>query len=102
MQIDHSFIVDDPRLPDMKATYSRHIVVVAEVYFGQLWWGGEGVHLLTPPREKNSGNEVVTLTFAAETLTLAFDFISCVGWVLTEFKLYATSISIVISTAGTV
>ena len=41
MQIDHSFIVDDPRLPDMKATYSRHIVV-AEVYFGQLWGGGGG------------------------------------------------------------
>ena len=66
MQIDHSFIVDDPRLPDMKAIYSRHTVVVAEVYFGQLW---EGVHLLTPPRKKNSGNEIVTLTFAAETLT---------------------------------
>ena len=98
MQIDHSFIVDDPRLPDMKATYSRHIVV-AEVYFGQLWGG---VHLLTPPLKKNSGNEIVTLTFAAETLTLAFDFISCVGCVLTVFTLYATSFSIVISTAGTV
>ena len=98
MQIDHSFIVDDPRLPDMKATYSRHIFV-AEVYFGQLWGG---VHLLTPPRKKYSGNEIVTLTFAAETLTLAFDFISCVGCVLTVFTLYATSISIVISTAGTV
>lgn len=98
MQIDHSFIVDDPRLPDMKATYSRHIVV-AEVYFGQLWGG---VRLLTPPRKKNSGNEIVTLTFATETLTLAFDFISCVGCVLTVFTLYATSISIVISTAGTV
>ena len=98
MQIDHSFIVDDPRLPDMKATYSRHIVV-AEVYFGQLWGG---VHLLTPSRKKNSGNETVTLTFATETLTLAFDFISCVGCVLTVFTLYATSISIVISTAGTV
>lgn len=98
MQIDHSLIVDDPRLPDMKATYSRHIVV-AEVYFGQLWGG---VHLLTPPRKKNSGNEIVTLTFATETLTLAFDFISCVGCVLTVFTLYATSISIVISTAGTV
>ena len=99
MQIDHSFIVDDPRLPDMKATYSRHIVVVTEVYFGQLWGG---VHLLAPPRKKNSGNEIVTLTFAAETLTLAFDFISCVGCVLTVFTLYPTSISIVISTAGTV
>ena len=98
MQIDHSFIVDDPRLPDMKATYSRHIFV-AEVYFGQLWGG---VHLLTPPRKKYSGNEIVTLTFAIETLTLAFDFISCVGCVLTVFTLYATSISIVISTAGTV
>lgn len=98
MQIDHSFIVDDPRLPDMKATYSRQIVV-EEVYFGQLWGG---VHLLTPPRKKNSGNEIVTFTSATETLTLAFDFISCVGYVLTVFTLYATSISIVISTAGTV
>ena len=98
MQIDHSFIVDDPRLPHMKATYSRHIVV-AEVYFGQLWGG---VHLLTPPRKKKSGNEIVTLTFATETLTLAFDFISCVCCVLTVFTFYATSISIVISTAGTV
>ena len=42
--MDYSFIVDDPRLPDMKATYSRHIVVVAEVYFGQLW--GRAKHLL--------------------------------------------------------
>lgn len=98
MQIDHSFIEDNPRLSDMKATYSRHIVV-EEVYFGQLWGG---VHLLTPPRKKNSGNEIVTLTFATETLTLAFDFISCVGCVLTVFTLYATSISIVISTAETV
>ena len=60
------------------------------------------MHLLTPPRKKNSGNEIVTLTFATETLTLAFDFISCVGCVLTVFTLYATSISIAISTAGTV
>lgn len=60
------------------------------------------MHLLTPPRKKNSGNEIVTLTFAAEPLTLAFDFISCVGYVLTVFTLYATSNSIVISTAGTV
>ena len=43
MQIDHSFIVDDPRLPDMKATYSR-LIVVEEVYFGQLWGGGACIY----------------------------------------------------------
>ena len=87
MQKSKSVVVDDlrigPKLPDMKTAYSRCCRSVL--------WATSGVHLLAP-LVRELRKEIFTLTFPAETLTLASDLISSVGSV---FTLYATSISII-------
>ena len=91
MQKSKSVVVDDlrigPKLPDMKTAYSRCCRSVL--------WATSGVHLLAPPPPplvRKPRKEIFTLTFPAETLTLASDLISSVDSV---FTLYATSISII-------
>lgn len=88
MQVSHSLRFVDAgwlvrKSPDMKTTYCRALGNFERSFTHAISW-------------EDSGNEVVTLTFASKTSTLAVDFINSVGPVR-----YATSISI-IGTAGAV
>lgn len=87
MQKSNSVVADDlrigPKLPDMKTAYSR----CCRSVLGQL-----RACIYSRPLVRELRKEIFTLTFPAETLTLASDLISSVGSI---FTLYATSISII-------
>ena len=43
--------------PPIRLIWKRNVVIVAEVYFRQLW-GGSGVHSLTSPRKRTLGTRL--------------------------------------------